>query len=409
MVLAAYVYAAGRYCYASRLGHSGDEAKVTRALALTPDNAELHEWLGLYHFYLGDSERGTTELRAANALQPQSSRIWLDLAMAYHFHGRFNDQKHALDQALSADPTTPRVLWEVANFYLAAGDTEKSYPLFRRIIADDEARSDAAIDLLWRSSHDVKKLLDGGTVPPRVDAYLKLLDSITYPQVAPADAAQNLLAADVVWDHLTALQQPFKASRGFAYLDLLLRAGRAERASVVWQQMAEVDPAVKSHLAGGGELINNGDFDEDPLQGGFDWRFMTTDAVRVSLDNAMARTGLRALRLDFAGPGSAALSLPCVQFVAVEPNTHYHFSGFIRSRDLLTTSGPRFAVSDAQSGAILYQSSDILGTDGWREESGDFTTGPDARLLMVGLIRQPSEPRIEGTLWIDDLSLKKQP
>jgi len=268
-------------------------------------------------------------------------------------------------------------------------------------------RADAAIDLLWRSSHDVKALLDGGALPPRTGAYLTLLDSITYPQVASTDATQNLLAADVVWDHLVALQQPFKATRGFPYLDLLLRAGRAERAGTVWQQMAEVDPVVKAHLAGGGELINNGNFDEDPLQGGFDWRYSTTEAVQISLDNAMARTGFRSLRLDFQGPGIAYI--PWVQYVVVEPGARYHFSGFIRSRDLLTSSGPRFVVRQAPTDAVLYKSEDILGTSGWREESGEFTTGLEVHMVTVGLEREPGDRRIEGTVWVDDLSLKKQP
>jgi tetratricopeptide (TPR) repeat protein len=410
VLLAAYLYAAGRYLVASRLAHSAQEPLVRKALSITPDNAEAYDWLGVYSAYLGDSDEAIRELQAASRLQPHNSGMWLDLAMAYQFPGRTADQKYALEQALKADPTTPRVIWEVANFYLVEGDQAHAFPLFKRIIAEDPARSAAAIDLLWRSSHDVKPLFDGDAIPPRPDALVALLDSITRSHIVPdvndTTQAKDLTAAGLVWDRLAVLHQPFKTTAAFPYFELLIRAGQLERADSVWRQMADLDPAVKARIATG-DLINNGSFEQDPLQGGFDWQFSTTDAVRASIDNNMARTGLRSLRFDFLGP---ALSyVPCIEYVLVEPNSRYHFSGYLRSRDLLTTSGPRLVVLDHQSGAVLYKSDDILGTDGWREESGDFTTGPNTRLLVINVARDPGDRRIEGTAWLDDLSLKKQP
>ncbi len=196
MLLAAYVYAAGRYFIASRLAHSAQEPFVRKSLAMTPDNVDPHQWLGVYSAYLGDSDEAIQELQAASKLQPHNSGIWLDLAMAYQFPGRTADQKYAVEQALKSDPTTPRVIWEVANFYLVEGDQARAFPLFKRIIAEDPARSAAAIDLLWRSSHDVKPLFDGDAIPPRTDALLALLDSITRPHIVP-DPGDTTQAKDL--------------------------------------------------------------------------------------------------------------------------------------------------------------------------------------------------------------------
>ena len=64
--------------------------------------------------------------RAAVHLNPHSARYWFDLASAYQVLGDTSNQTSALEHAIAADPTTPDVAWEAANFYLVQGENEKA-------------------------------------------------------------------------------------------------------------------------------------------------------------------------------------------------------------------------------------------------------------------------------------------
>jgi hypothetical protein len=48
------------------------------------------------------------------------------------------------------------------------------------------------------------------------------------------------------------------------------------------------------------------------------------------------------------------------------------------------------------------------GTNPWKLEQLDFTTGPNTHLIAIRVVRRPSERldnKIRGTVWIDDVSL----
>jgi hypothetical protein len=63
---------------------------------------------------------------------------------------------------------------------------------------------------------------------------------------------------------------------------------------------------------------------------------------------------------------------------------------------------------DAGSGKQYFASDDLKDADFWKQISGTFTTGPDARLLILRIQRVPSQSPIRGKLWIDGLRLKPQ-
>jgi len=50
-------------------------------------------------------------------------------------------------------------------------------------------------------------------------------------------------------------------------------------------------------------LVVNGDFSLDILNGGFDWNYVTRTGVRPLLDPSDFREGHRSLSLTFEGPG----------------------------------------------------------------------------------------------------------
>src|SRR5580765_4412367 len=97
---------------------------LSRAVRLQPRNAEYQYRLGRYLSLVELSpSQAEAHFRAAVALNPHQARYWMALAGAYQLLGDDQKQGTSLERALAAEPTTPEVAWEAANFYIVRGDT----------------------------------------------------------------------------------------------------------------------------------------------------------------------------------------------------------------------------------------------------------------------------------------------
>jgi hypothetical protein len=91
--------------------------------------------------------------------------------------------------------------------------------------------------------------------------------------------------------------------------------------------------------------------------------------------------------------------------IPVQPNTTYEFSANFRSQDTEGAGGPRFVLQDLYSGTPFFSSDALTDADFWKSVSGDLTTGPDTKLLLLRLQRFPIGSPIKGTYWIDGIRL----
>jgi hypothetical protein len=161
-------------------------------------------------------------------------------------------------------------------------------------------------------------------------------------------------------------------------------------------------------LVSSSNLVTNGSFEHDILNGGLDWRVVPAEGAVVSLDSQDAFKGTRALRIEFNGRRNLDYG-HVYQYVAVQPNTRYRFSGAIRVIGITTDSGPRFQVFDAFDKGKLFQSTEgTQGTSSWSSQQLEFKTKSDTHLLIVRVARPPSEKldnQIGGTAWVDQVSL----
>jgi hypothetical protein len=101
------------------------------------------------------------------------------------------------------------------------------------------------------------------------------------------------------------------------------------------------------------------------------------------------------------------------EYVIVQPGASYHFSGFLKTREITSDSGLRFEIFDADSPARLSLSTEnITGTSAWTLEELNFHTGAETRLLVICLLRLPSRKlsnQLSGTVWMDHLRLIRIP
>jgi hypothetical protein len=158
-------------------------------------------------------------------------------------------------------------------------------------------------------------------------------------------------------------------------------------------------------------LITDGSFEFDILNGGFDWRVMATDGAVVGVDSVGAFEGSRALRITFDGSHNSEYG-HVFQYVPVQANTRYRFSSHLRVQGITTDSGPRLQVCDAYNPGHLFVSTEnLVGTSGWSEQHAEFTTLADTHLLLVRVTRPVSnklDSQIAGTVWIDSVRLSAE-
>lgn len=395
LIIGLYLPFAGRACLAAHLAATPDLPNIRRAIRLEPSNAEYRALLGRSLALSGASlDETISNLRTAVYLNPYESRYWLELASAYQVAGRIDEQAQSVEHAVEADPTTPNVAWEAANFFLIQGNLGKALLYFRTVLANDPDAVNYALQLCWRATGDVNQMFDQG-LPRRTDLYLSFLQLLV--------AKQEVAAAENAWDHLIGLQQTFPPKLVFPYFRLLLAKQEVSTATTAWQQLAQVDKEIQSYLPSGENLIVNGGFEEDLLNGGFDWWYESNPHATLAIDTDQFYGGTRSLSVTFDGRNAPDVGI--AQFIPVKPDTDYEFSAESRTQDIDSASGPRFAIADAYTKSSYVLTDDLLGTNPWHKQQARFHTGPSTNLLLLKVIRQPAAPLIRGKLWIDDVRL----
>ncbi len=389
-----YLFLAGRLFIASMFGEKAEFASLRRAALFDPWNADYRDYLGRYYALVARNPDAAIEpYRAAVGLDPHSARYWFDLASAYQVLGDTSNQTVALEHAIGADPTTPDVAWEAANFYLVQGENEKALREFRVVLQNEPTLADPAIRYCWRINPDVDALLRD-VVPARSEAYIAFLSLLMQKEETAGTAK--------VWAALMGASQTFEIRYVYVYLEYLLNHKDVDQARLEWQQAAPRF-GLSAYVPSGRNLIVNGDFSLDVLNGGFDWQYDKQQSVTLTLDPSDFHGGHRSLLIAFDGPGVTDAGIR--QFVAVQPNTLYEFSAYYKNGEIEGAGGPHFTIQDFYTRDVLYDSDELKEAGFWKSATGEFTTGPDTKLVVLHVRRLPEGSPIRGKLWVDDFRL----
>ena len=118
---------------------------------------------------------------------------------------------------------------------------------------------------------------------------------------------------------------PFRHPLAFLYIRYLVGQHEVDQARLVWQQAATLC-GLSAYQPSPENLIVNGDFSLNVLNGGFDWQYHQSKEVSLALDPTQSHGGHRSLlitfdarKIDDAGIG---------QLVPVKPSTRYDFSAY---------------------------------------------------------------------------------
>jgi tetratricopeptide (TPR) repeat protein len=397
LLATAYVALCGRQFLASYYSEKPDLAHLERAVRLEPANAEYRFRLGRYlALTQSQPEPVASAYRAAVYLNPHRARYWFELASAYQLLSDTNAQADALEKATLADPKTPDVAWQAANFYLVQGETEKALKEFRTVLENDPPLSNAALQLVWRMTPDIDTILRE-VIPPDPDAYYALLDALM--------VRKETGATERAWSQLVQLHKPIEARRVFEYMRFLVAQHEVDQARLVWQQ-AGVLSGLSAYQPSRENLVVNGDFSLPVLNGGFDWIYYRTPDVSLALDPTQAHTGHRSLSITFNTRPIDDAGIR--QLIPVQPGATYDFSANFKAEDLEGAGGPRFLIQDVYNETIYLATEDMGNADFWKPIGGTFTVGPDTRLVVLRIQRDPPGNVIKGRLWIDGVRLEER-
>jgi tetratricopeptide (TPR) repeat protein len=287
IVIGTYLSLTARAYFAVHLAAKPDLSNLQRAAHLEPSNADYRDLLGRNFVLSGTTlDEAIANYRTAVDLNPYEARYWLDLAGAYQIAGRTDEQAQSVEHTVQANPTTPHVAWEAANFFLLQGNLGKALPYFRTVLANDPDAVGYALQLCWRATGDANQMFDRA-LPRNPSLYLSFLHLLVSKQeVGPAENA---------WNHLISLQQSFPPKLAFPYFQLLIAKQEITAARNAWQQLAQVDQEIQPYLPSRENQIVNGGFEENLLNGGFDWWYESNPHAALAIDTDQFYGGTRSL------------------------------------------------------------------------------------------------------------------
>ena len=394
MLATVYMGLATREFFANYFSRKLDLASLQMAARLDPGNADYQSRLGRYFLQTQQEPEAAAQFfTSATVLNPHNAAYWLELSRIYRRLANRDRQQDALQHAIAADPSTPDVAWDAANFYWALGETDRALQEFRVVLENDPYLPAAALERCWRIKPDAGFLLRD-VVPRNPEVYSSFLDFLV--------SRNESAAAARVWVQMAQLQQTVEPRHVFDYVRYLIDQREVEQAQEVWQQAASLGD-LSGYQPSPENLVVNGDFSLPVLNGGFDWLYEKLPDVSLALDPTESHSGHRSLSIVFDSRGIEDAGIR--QFIPVEPNTKYEFSAYFKSEGLEGAGGPRFLLEDRFTGANYFASEELKDEGFWKQVGGTFATGPDTRLVVLRIQRVPAGNAIRGKLWIAGVRL----
>lgn len=385
---------------ASEFAAQGDAAQVQWILRIDPRNAALHSRLGLLYQWEGaDYPRAVQHLRQAAQLSPHSAGYWADLGSGCELTGEMDCARAAYEKAMVMAPMRPELEWNLANYYLRAGESNQALDRFARYLRFDIPLRAQALSVLSRSFDDPetvwRKAIRSSENPLLELTYLNDLKA-RKPQIPTASW----------WREVISQGKPFPVKAAVPYIDRLLDAGNDTQAVGAWSDLQARGLISRQQ---NGELVYNGNFEQELLNGGFDWHLQQQPYLESNFAKAESCRSSRCFHLDFAVPQNLEYE-PVYELVPVLPNRKYLLTAFVRSQEISSDSGPRLRVVDAKCAECLQASTaSTTGTSSWHKVEINFSTGPKTNLIRLSVWRPRSRVfpmEINGEFWLDSVSLK---
>lgn len=406
VTLGLIVYVAKTYV-AEVFAETQSVSSLQAAIRFDSGNARYHLLLGRLFLYGAadfDLNRAAEELKRATELNPYDPQAWLDFAFAQESLGNRSEAEVGLRRA---DLVAPRIVsyqWSIGNMFLIHGNVDEALRHFRVVLAGTSQYDPMIFETAWKAVGKGDVILDR-LIPNQARtqfAYLSYLN-----------AHNHLPEAQALWKRIIQSQETFSIQQAAGYLDWLIAAHQSDEALRAWIDLKNRGLIKPIYEPTQQNLILNGDFEEDVLNLGFDWRISRVTGADTRIDQSSYHSPSHAAFIEFLEEQNLKYE-GLFQYVRVSPLSSYRLRAFLKTEEITTDSGPRLEVRDAYDSRLLDQYSDSMvgSTPGWVELNLDFATGPNSHLAIISVTRLPSHKlanKIAGRAWVDDFRLIEVP
>jgi hypothetical protein len=396
-----------RNALASYYSNKGTLEGYEKATRLEPGNPE--NWYRLGNYFQNDIEhadpqRAIQAYRTSLSLRPTSAKTWAELASVYEAEGHLDAARKALVNAKRAYPLSADIAWRYGNFLLRIGEVNQGFYEIGMAVEQEPLRAWAAFLLFQRFDSDDIAILD--RFPRQEKIYLDIIWGLN--EEGHTDSALK------VWDRLFELAREGLASGRFAItqatlfslVDQLLSKGSISEAARVWRE-ALIFMKTPKPPDPPDSLVWDGGFETDIVNAGFSWRIVSPVGSAVSFSKRVRHSGARALEIKFDGKQNVNFQGAC-ELIAVNPETVYDFSAWLRTDDVTTDKGIFFRLDTPRNKGSEALTPELTGTHPWTKVGFRWEASKNVSLLRICVVRAPSYElynTIGGTVWVDDVQL----
>jgi tetratricopeptide (TPR) repeat protein len=382
---------------------------LTRAVALWPGNPEFHYRIStLTYNPIGqqDSAEALRQARLATELGPLWVRYWGQLVWACESAGDSQCADRAIERIRGLAPMDPEAVSLTANYYLLSNRPALALEQFRHLLR-----------IAPSYGRDVFRICDSAGYPTAQleQAFIDAGPQVLIAYISYLAERGKLDTARQLWSDLVrkagASDFPLTLALVAPYIDRLLQLGDGQELQNVRLDLEKLK-VLPSQSGVDGNLVFNGDFEQQPSSEGFDWRKPEARYPIIDFAADNAHNGKHCMRVDFT-VGRNDMYVLVYQWLPLQPNSRYRLSAYVRSESITSDSGPRLHIYDPLCQACLDATSEsTVGTTPWHEIRLEFSTGPSTQLGRLEVVRWPGRifPRdITGVFWLDKVSLKAEP
>lgn len=377
-----------------------DRVGLTAALRFDGNNPTYHYLLARhYHLNLNepDMDKALQHYKRSLALSPLQPGAWIDISKTYQINGQRTEAEYALERAVSISPNNPTLMWEAGTFWLINNSIDRAAATLREYLHILPDRHKEVYDLCWKLRLDNSYIL-ANLVPDSYEYQSKYLMYLI--------STKRMDETQAVWSALD--RNKLEKNIFIAYVNSLINSSEYDRAIAAWKEITEkMDESNSNDKT---SLVWNPTFEKELLNGGFDWIINEAKGVDVFLDDTIRMTGNRSIGVTFDGMHNPDITI-LQQVVMVKPGTRYTLRGYIKTSSLTTTNGIFLSVQGHNCSMPYRKSDTVTGTSFWRELLVDFETPDGCNAIMIRARREKSvklDNKIEGTAWIDGITLKQQ-
>jgi len=402
VLVLSFVWLSAKWNFANALSTRADRKEIADlAVDLAPSDPQTRfAAAAIYRrsFDTADQDRSLAEYERVAALSPDNYLCWLELGHARERSGDQPGAEIAIKRALDLAPNYADVQWAYGNTLLRAGKADDGF-----VFISSAARANT----LYTGPAVVTTLeMTNGSVEP------------VRQQIGDSPAVNSALAtyltgqkrfdeAVTAWELIPAdLRNTEMKEAGTRIASSLLTAKQYRLAARVYGDVYDAG----SEKITAGKVFDGGFENGVKLTGasGFEWQISAGTEPQIAISQKQHHGGANSLLLVF-NTMLASDFRGVLQTFAGDPSASYEFEAFYRS-ELKAGYTVRWEIVNAMDGSVIVTSDPVAAISDWNAIRVKFTMPTTSDGVYVTLVRDrcPSTVcAINGSLWFDDISIRK--